>query len=190
MIMPILDRRQLDEALQAARKAGSGRFDWLIRQHVAVVPERLAAYLPRFGAGVWFSIVFVDPRLLDAPASAVRFVMAHEWGHVERGHIPFAFLALVVGLSRATVDGAPPTLLTMIANLLVFAIIAYSIVGKGSKRRELEADAFAAEAVGRDQAAEGLRWLVNWRGQGWSPALRERGDALGLARRAGGQRAA
>ena len=181
--MPGLDRdhRHLDAALNAARTAGSGRFDWLIRQHVSVVPQSLAKRLPRFGAGVWFSFVFIDPRVIDAPAPALRFLLAHEWGHVERGHIPIAFLALVLGLARVAISGAPPTLLTAFADLLVLGIIGYSLFGKSSARRELEADAFAAEAMGRAEAAEAFRWLVDWRGRGWSPALRQRGEALGLA---------
>lgn len=182
--MPRLDHDhlRLDAALNAARTSGSGRFDWLIRRHVSIVPRSIARRLPRFGAGVWFSFVFIDPRVIDAPGPAVRFLLAHEWGHVERGHIPIAFLALILGLTRVAISGAPPTLLTAFADLLVLGVIGYSLFGKSSARRELEADAFAVKALGRTEAAEAFRWLVDWRGQGWSPALRQRGDAMGIAR--------
>ncbi len=172
-------RRGLDDALRSAREAGSRRFDWLIRRRVVIVPRPIARLLPRFAAGVCLSIVFIDPRLAGAPPPAIRYLMAHEWGHVDRGHIPCAFVALAAALSRVALASSPQSLGTNIAELLILLVTGLLLFGKSVIRRELEADAFAAGIVGRAQAADSLAWLVEWRGKGWPRDLRTRYDALG-----------
>lgn len=172
-------RRGLDDALRSAREAGSRRFDWLIRRRVVIIPTPIARLLPRFAAGVCLSVVFVDPRLEGAPSPVIRFIMAHEWGHVDRGHIPCAFVALAAALSRVALASSPQSLGTQIAELLILLVTGLMLFGKSVMRRELEADAFAAGVVGRAQAADSLAWLVEWRGKGWPRDLRKRQDALG-----------
>ncbi len=160
--------------LATARRAGSGSFDWLVRRHVVIVPSSIAARLPKFAGAVFLSFVFVDPRLRAAPSGVVDYLMAHEWGHVDRGHIPCAFIALLAMMAQWLVSVEPRSTAMSALVLLSWLVIIVALFGKSVMRREREADAFAAKVVGSIPAADSLAWLVVWRGKGWSPGLRKR----------------
>lgn len=82
------------------------------------------------------SQIFVSNELLTAPEHVQNFVVAHEQGHIELGHLPegqMSFGQLVEGQAKNMLRGVQ------------------GAIGQVDKR-ELEADAYAAEKVGVDNA--------------------------------------
>ena len=78
------DLRGEFEAIRARLPTPWGRFVW---PRLIVLPHSFARFRKvTGGACVWWFWVVADPALADAPADARHFVLAHEWGHVARGH--------------------------------------------------------------------------------------------------------
>ena len=162
-------------AIRAAHPVPWGR---LVRPSLVVLP-RWAGWLRGVtgGAFVWWAWICIDARLLEAPPAVRRYVLAHEWGHVARGHLLVglgAFFLVLVLLAAAL---APPALGWSFAGLAASLGLLGLVPWMGSIRRELEADAFAA-TVAPGTASAALRWLVAWSGTGWSAARRRRLETL------------
>lgn len=94
-------------AIRARLPTPWGRFVW---PRLVVLPRSFARFRRvTGGACVWWFWVVADPALADAPVDARRFVLAHEWGHVARGHAArlLAFWTLCFPLVWIHMDRRP-----------------------------------------------------------------------------------
>ncbi|MDA8250477.1 MAG: M48 family metalloprotease [Rhodospirillales bacterium] len=164
-------------AIRARLPTPWGRFVW---RRLIVLPRSFARFRKvTGGACVWWFWVVADPALADAPADARRFVLAHEWGHVARGHAArlLAFWTLcfpLVWIIWMGVQGTRCALLGPIAAL--FALWGSMVLR--SIRLEFEADHVATEPVGVQGGPRAILTLVEWAGQTWKPSHTRRLAAL------------
>lgn len=163
----------VDAALLDARRHHQSRWPGLLWPRAIVI--RAPARLPRFGALIWLNILFVDRRLEAAPKDVVSAIVAHEYGHVARGHaaaglaVVFAVLVLMV-----TPPGSAVSRLAAVGVAALYLAIVAGLVWLRRPAREFEADSFGAAVVGRDAIVDALNWIAAWSGQGWTPALAKR----------------
>jgi Zn-dependent protease with chaperone function len=137
---------------------------------LAVVPAKLARIYG--GAVTWLRWIAVGEDLVaDAPEHVVRYVVAHEWGHVRCGH-PLASMVILACAIVTTVCPRTPqwALLGWSIGMLGLAAIVWAT----RLEREFEADDKAAESVGLDGVREGLLWMVTHRAGGLNPDRRAR----------------
>ena len=92
------------------------------------------------------SRVLVNPKALNLPDDARRYVMAHEIGHVTRWHGKAAFLAFAALVLLYAVN---PALCGLIGWTYIFAVLVPYGLGD---RAEFQADATAAEVMGSPYA--------------------------------------
>lgn len=122
-----------------------------------------------FGGGLtWQRWIVISPDVLDAPAAARRYLLAHEWGHVRRGHA--AVLVAVAGVASVLVAAAVLSRFAPKSALLVaiaFAAMAFILVAAFwvlHEDREFEADVEAARWKGASAALEGFDWMTGFVG--------------------------
>ena len=98
----------------------------------------------------------------DFPPEEVRAILAHEIGHLRHRHVRrgFALSLLFLGawlglwfsldgwVKTHTSEGVYALWNSPLWGLFVIPLLARAALGRGSRRRELEADRFAVEAVG------------------------------------------
>ena len=169
------------------------RLGGLLSPRLRVLPPWGAFMHRSFGpAFVFLNHIYVDRRILDAPAEVREYLLLHEWGHVVRRHnqvaILSAFLLPFVFFPQAYVwlHWQPGADLAPIAGLGLFCtcVQAGLSVWMMSDKRELEADAFAASIIGPAAVLNGIGWVATWSRQGWTAGRRKRRSALWLAAQA------
>lgn len=163
----------VDAALLDARRHHQSRWPGLLWPRAIVI--RPPARLPRFGALIWLNMLIVDKRLEAAPKAVVAAIVAHEYGHVARGHAT-AGLAVVFALLLLMMR--PPTS-SASTHMIITVAALYLAIGLGllwlrGPQRELEADDFAAAVVDGPTMISALGWIASWTGQGWSASLLNR----------------
>ncbi len=152
-------------------------FVWL---RLIVLPRSFARFRRvTGGACVWWFWVVADPALADAPADARRFVLAHEWGHVARGHAArlLAFWTLCFPLGGILWTGVQGTRYALLGPIAALFALWGSMVLRPI-RLEFAADRVAAELVGVQGGPQAILNLVEWAGQTWKPSHTRRLDAL------------
>lgn len=142
---------QLQAEYDELQRRRPSRLALLASKRVAVLPDwALRLY---GGAAVLYRWTCVSRSMLDAPADIRRALLAHEWGHIARGHYLAALAALILLLAYIT---SPSRGGALIALLLLAPVMLWLI----HPRREDEADDVAVELVGVDQYHAALTWAV------------------------------
>lgn len=124
---------------------------------LVILPDRFLARMG--GAASIYGYVCVSPRMLAAPRDVRRAVLAHEWGHVVRGHCMATQVALVLTALYAGMTLFGPTgSAWALVNIAVLATVTALLLWALDSRREFEADQVAVRAVGASAVAQGLEW--------------------------------
>lgn len=165
-------------ALRHAIAATPRRWPGLLLNIPVVVPAAaLPRWLPKFSACVWLGMIFVDGRLEGAPTRTVEAVIAHEFGHVARGHALVALCVAMAALLLVIVP-VPVSPLAALCVAGTYILLAAGLLWLRRPIREFEADAFGAKLVGSSEIVDALAWVSNWSGRGWTPTLLARRKAL------------
>ena len=133
----------------------------LIRPRVILLP----AWLPgQTHAWVYLNLILVGHELNHAPLSAMRYVIAHEYGHIYRAHtaLQFAYWTVLLTLVVAALANVP--LLVVVALTGLTALSASTMNGQTSIERELEADSVAVRIYGPEAALDGAVWMAKTSG--------------------------
>lgn len=165
----------------------------LVSRRLRVLPAWGDFMHRSFGpAFVFLNHIYVDHRILDAPAEVREYLLLHEWGHVVRRHnqvamlsallLPFVFFpqAYVWLHWRPGVELAPIAALGLICTCVQAGLNVWMM----SDMRELEADAFAASIIGPAAVINGIGWVATWSRRGWTAGRRKRRSALWSAAQA------
>lgn len=171
----------------AVRAAFPSRYGHLLRARIVILPRWMGWLAPLTGgAFIWWFWLVVDHRFPSAPSLVRRYILAHEWGHILRGHAVvlyfyWVFAAPAVfaiwGLTSSPSGAAHISPLVLLGPLsLCLALLCSSLIR--SVRLEYEADAVAAEAVGPLDAPTAYQNAVAWSGRRWSPIDTRRLTAL------------
>jgi len=163
------------------------RMGGLVSPRLRVLPSWGEFMHRAFGAAfVLLSRIYVDRRVLDAPAEVREYLLLHEWGHVVRRHnqvamvsacvLPFVFFPQAFVLMHHN----PGPELAPIAALGLFCTCLQAVLSMWmmSDTRELEADAYAASVIGPSAVLYGIGWVAHWSHQGWTAGRRKRRAAL------------
>lgn len=135
----------------AIRRARPGRLAWLASPRLYVMPAR---FMRAFGgAAVMYRWTCIGPQVLHAPAPVRRALLAHEWGHVVRGHSLAAIASLVL-LAAYIASPWPPV------SIALLAALAAPTLWITRPARELEADDEAVALVGAAELAAAIRWAM------------------------------
>jgi hypothetical protein len=165
------------------------RLGGLVSRRLRVLPPWGKFTHKAFGpAYVLLSHIYVDRRVLDAPAEVREYLLLHEWGHVVRRHNQIAMLSALllpfVFFPQAYVfmhhhpsrdDLLAPIAALGLACMCLQAALSFWMM---SDRRELEADAYAASVIGPAAVLTGIGWVAHWSHQGWTAGRRKRRAAL------------
>lgn len=110
----------------------------------------------------------ISVDVLNAPDYVRRYLVAHEWGHVVRGHgfVRYAYLVVSVGLyplgyQALTKPGSVGGSLWIV--LVLF--LACALLWMRSQKREYEADAVAVELNGLAETRSACAWMTLWLGE-------------------------
>lgn len=142
----------------------------LASPRIVVIPESMARFYG--GALTWVRWICVGAGLCAAaPDHVVRYVVAHEWGHVRKGHPAVALPILICAIITVVCPRTPQFALF---GWGVGMLGLYLIVWATRLQREFEADDEAAQVVGNDGVREGLLWMVTHRAGGLNPDRRAR----------------
>jgi len=140
-----------------------------------ILPKGLTRFYG--GALTWLRWICIGQDMLDdAPNDVARFVIAHEWGHVRRGHI---FASVVIFIAALVTIWCPMTPKWAIFGWSIGMVGLFTIVWVTRLEREFEADEEAAARVGRDSVRNGLLWLVDHRPGGLTADRRARLERVG-----------
>ncbi len=163
------------------------RMGGLVSPRLRVLPAWGEFMHRAFGAAfVLLSRIYVDRRVLDAPAEVREYLLLHEWGHVVRRHnqvamvsalvLPFVFFpqAFVLMHRNPGPELAPIAALGLACTCLQAGLSVWMM----SDMRELEADAYAASVIGPSGVLYGIGWVAQWSHQGWTAGRRKRRAAL------------
>ena len=170
------------------------RFGGLVHRRLRVLPPWGTFMHRAFGAAfVFLSRIYVDRRVLDAPAEVRQYLLLHEWGHVVRRHNQVAMLSAVllpfVFFPQAYIwlHRHPGPSLAPLAGLglLCTCLQAGLSVWMMSDMRELEADAYAASIIGPGAVLDGIGWIAAWSRKGWTAGRQKRRAALWQSHQAG-----
>ena len=163
------------------------RLGGLINPRLRVLPSWAGFMHRSFGAAfVCLSRVYVDRRVLAAPAEVRSYLLLHEWGHVVHRHTRWSIVAAVLignmlfSECYAHTHNAHDWMTAPIAILGLACACALFILGMWmlSVTREFEADAYAASVIGPAATINGMAWVARWSGQGWTPSRKRRRAAL------------
>jgi Zn-dependent protease with chaperone function len=134
-------------------------FRRLVGERRAMRP--VLVFLPSWWPGrhiafAYFNVVAIGPGLLSAPAQVRNYVLAHELGHIDRGHTA-GQVVYWLGVLAALLLGQrlPPGLAMTPIAIVLIAAVAWIFLGEA--RREFEADDAAAERYGDQGSPQGLR---------------------------------
>jgi Zn-dependent protease with chaperone function len=167
--------QRLQEAYSEIRRQRPVAWGFLISPRLVVLPN----FLTRFygGAVTWLRWICVGRDLLaSAPDNVMRYIIAHEWGHVRRGHI---FGTVIIFIAAIVTTVCPRTPQWAIFGWSIGMIGLGAIVWLTRLTREFEADDEAAQQVGINGVRNGLLWLVENRPGGLTPDRRARLERVG-----------
>lgn len=124
--------------------------------------------MQRFGgAAVVYGFTFIGLAVAGAPEAIRGALLAHEWGHIARGHSFAALLSLVL---LAACLASPP-----LQALIVMCFLAMCVLWLVHPSRELEADQVAEQLVGASNMVAALEWAVaHYAGGHAAPAVAKR----------------
>jgi len=163
-------RSRWQAAYDAVRQAHPAPWQVLFSSRIVVLPSPLAKIYG--GAVTWLRWICVGADLLEeAPDHVVKYVVAHEWGHVCCGH-PFASV-LILACAIITI-WCPRTPQYALFGWAIGMAGLSMVVWVSRLTREFEADDKAAESVGVDGVREGLLWMVTHRAGGLNADRRAR----------------
>lgn len=161
------------QALAPSRRA------WLASPRLLVLPDW---FMARFaGAGVIYRWTCICPKLLKAPGSVRRAVLAHEWGHVSQGHslVTSAVVPLALAYIVSTLTMPGGNALWALANIGLLCAMLACMLFMHNPRREHEADSVAVRLLGPVAMSHGLRWVRDhMRGGVESSVMKERLERL------------
>lgn len=141
------------------RQRSPSKKAFLSSPKLLVLPNRFMAKLG--GAAAIYRWTCICPKLLEAPPDVRRGIIAHEWGHVASGHSLATMAALILVLIYATLTATMPGgYFWPLVNISLLSIITALLSWALNPKREFEADAHAAKAVGAQTVADSLRWIV------------------------------
>lgn len=144
----------------AIRGRVPSRLALLSGRKLLVLPDRFMTKLG--GAAAIYGWVCVSPELLKAPPAVRQAIIAHEWGHIACGHCNATIAALVGALLYGVITTSTgPGFFWPAVNLANLCVIALALRWALHPKREFEADAKGAEAVGEASMAYALRWIVD-----------------------------
>ena len=148
----------------------------LIQPRVILLPSWLPG---QTRAWVYLNLILVGHELNHAPLSAMRYVIAHEYGHIYRAHtaLQFAYWTVLLTLIVAALADVPLLVVAALAGLT--ALSTSTMNGRTSNERELEADAVAARIYGPEAALEGAVGMAKTSGSMQQPERETRLKALG-----------
>ncbi|WP_017161546.1 M48 family metalloprotease [Xanthomonas phaseoli] len=148
-------RAAAQREFDAIRHQVRSRWTWLASPRLVVLPNRVMSLYG--GAAVMYRWTCISPRLLAAPADVRRAILAHEWGHVVRGHTLATTAAMALAVSSAFLPDRGVWPLVSAVEMLAAGIC---LLWALHLNREFEADEVAASVVGPAAAARGLRWVL------------------------------
>ena len=163
-------REHWQQEFDRVRHAFPAPWAFLFSPSLAFIPATLARFYG--GAVTWLRWIAVDDDLVaSAPDHVVRYVVAHEWGHVRCGHHAASLIIFICAIITVFCPRTPQ-----------WALLGWSIGMSGLAtivwatrlQREFEADDKAAESVGIDGVREGLLWMVTHRAGGLNADRRAR----------------
>lgn len=123
-------------------------------------------FLPRWwpapvGAWAYLHMVFIGPGLRDAPDDVRRYIVGHEYGHIQANHtlLHFFYWLGALGFALAAIWHMPAL---GAWSCLVLAVVSLLVVLPPLARgREYQADAVAALLYGREAALNGALWMAD-----------------------------
>ncbi|MHB8447612.1 MAG: hypothetical protein ACYC9P_06770 [Rudaea sp.] len=149
-------RERWQQAYEQERQSHPVAWGRMFAPRIVILPRILARFYG--GAVTWLRWICVGRDLAQsAPDHVVRYVVAHEWGHVRCGH-PAAALVMLGGAIGVTVF--PPTPQYAILGWSTAMLGLSAMVWATRVKREFEADDKAVETVGVAGVREGLEWMI------------------------------
>lgn len=133
------------------------------------------------GAFLWWFWVVVDHDFDKASPSTRQFILAHEWGHVVKGHLArlYGFWLIFLPADLLVWPHFQNTKLAMLGPLTVLLSLFLSTYFR-TQHHEFEADRFAASVVGEGKGPNSFTEAVAWSGQKWQ---QRHSDRLAMLRR-------
>jgi len=146
---------------ERAEQVWRDEFERLSAKRGALAPKLV--FLPTWWPGrsvafAYFNLIAIGSGLLRAPPDVRRYLLAHELGHIERGHTlgQVGYWASVLS-AVAIGQLLPPALAT--APIMAVLMGAVAWLSLGETRREFEADDVAAARFGDQLVINGLNWM-------------------------------
>lgn len=150
------------QAMEAKRPSAWSRF---VRPRVVVLPRSLTG--SRLGAWTLCHLIFVTEAQAACPPKVRRYVLGHEYGHIVCGHAALQWAWLASGALSLLGMLVPAAILL---SLGIQSAVLYSLANTAQgARREISADATAAELCGAAVALEGARWMADAMGDSTRP---------------------
>lgn len=155
------------QAMEAKRPSAWSRF---VRPRVVVLPSFITGQ--RLGAWTLCHLIFVTEAQAACPPRVRRYVLGHEYGHIVCGHAALQWAWLASGLLSLLGMLAP---LAILLSLGIQSAVLYSLANQAQgARREISADATAADLCGAAVALEGARWMADAMGDRAKPERQAR----------------
>ncbi|MGK9451706.1 M48 family metalloprotease [Acidithiobacillus caldus] len=140
-------------------------------RHITPKLVTLPAWWPFHGYGAWsyMRYIIVSRELLrDAPGSVRRYVLGHESGHIRFGHTAlnymFPLTSVLFAVAFYSFACGGPQVKPLAASILLLLLIAKSALLWFPKRREFQADQYAAAMAGKETAIAGSIWMAHHAG--------------------------
>jgi Zn-dependent protease with chaperone function len=168
------------QAMEAERPSAWAR---LVRPRVVVLPRCLTG--ERLGAWTLYHLIFVTQAQAACPPRVRRYVLGHEYGHIVCGHAALQWAWLASALLSLIGMLLP---IAILLSLGIQSAVLYSLANAAQgARREMSADAAAADLCGASIALEGALWMADAMGDKAKPERQAR--LAELEQRARGQAA-
>lgn len=135
----------------------------------------------RPNAYAFWNTIIVSESLLDCPQSRRRYLLSHEYGHLQALHSVWGSLAaLVMLVSVLLLLSVGQHSHPLAADIAFSGFVLAVLVGlRLLSVAEYQADAFAAKTWGRQTVLDGMLWLSRTSGRGLTGSLRRRLKRLG-----------
>lgn len=155
------------QAMEAQRPSAWSR---LVRPRVIVLPRFFVGQ--RLGAWTLYHLIFVTEAQAACPPRVRRYILGHEYGHIVCGHaaLQWAWLAsALLSMIGLLLPGV------VLVSLSIQSAVLYSLANaEHGARREMSADAAAADLCGASVALEGALWMADAMGDRAKPERQAR----------------
>jgi len=130
----------------------------LIRPRLIFLP---GWWLNPLGAWAYLHLVFIGPGLVDAPLAVRRYIIGHEYGHIQSNHtiLHFVYWCAVLCFLAAVVEQMP--VLGISSCLLLTISLSLILQPHLARKREYQADKIAALVFGPEVALQGALWMAD-----------------------------